>query len=70
MVDPVHDYLAAIGRRGGKAGTCMNKAAQALGRLARGVPKKISPAESAARRARLAAARAKRWPGRRRRPHV
>lgn len=39
----------------------MNKAAQALGRRAKGVPKKISAEERAARRQRMAAARAKRW---------
>lgn len=40
----------------------MNKAAQALGRLAKGVPKNFSPEELARRRDRLAAIRAKRWP--------
>jgi hypothetical protein len=39
-----------------------NKAAQALGRLAAGKPKHYTPGELAARTARLAAARAKRWP--------
>jgi hypothetical protein len=39
-----------------------NAAAQALGRLAKGIPKAITAAESARRRARLAAARANRWP--------
>ncbi len=39
-----------------------NPAAQALGRLAAGVPKEYSQAERARRRARLAAARLKRWP--------
>jgi len=40
----------------------MNKAAQQLGRLARGKPKRISQAESKRRRERLAEARKKRWP--------
>jgi hypothetical protein len=40
----------------------MNKAAQQLGRLARGKPKRISQAESKRRRASLAEARKKRWP--------
>ena len=40
----------------------MNKIAQALGRMARGVPKTYTAAELARRRQRLAAARAKRWP--------
>ena len=35
-----------------------------IGRLAKGVPKRISPEESERRRASLAAARAKRWPKR------
>lgn len=39
----------------------MNKAAQALGRRAKGVPKTISEEEREARRQRMAAARAKRW---------
>ena len=39
----------------------MNKAAQALGRMARGVPKNYSPAEIARRKKRLAEARKKRW---------
>ena len=42
----------------------MNTAAQALGRMARGVPKQFSAAELARRSARLAEARAKRWAGR------
>lgn len=40
----------------------MNKAAQALGRLAAGKPKRYSAAELEIRTARLAAARSKRWP--------
>lgn len=40
----------------------MNKAAQALGRRARGVPKKFTAAELARRKKRLAEARKKRWP--------
>ena len=40
----------------------MNKAAQALGKLAAGKPKNFSAAELARRKKRLAAARAKRWP--------
>lgn len=40
----------------------MNKAAQALGRLAKGVPKTFTKAERERRRLRLAAVRAKRWP--------
>jgi hypothetical protein len=40
----------------------MNRAAQALGRLARGVPKSYTPAELERRKQRLALARAKRWP--------
>lgn len=39
----------------------MNKSAQTLGRLAKGIPKKFSAAERARRAARLAVARAKRW---------
>lgn len=39
----------------------MNKAAQALGRLAKGVPKTYTAAELARRKTRLAAARKKRW---------
>jgi hypothetical protein len=39
----------------------MNKAAQSLGRLARGVPKKYSSAEIQRRTKRLAEARKKRW---------
>ena len=41
----------------------MNRAAQALGRLARGIPKTYSPSELAARTKRLSEARAKRWAG-------
>lgn len=41
----------------------MNRAAQALGRRAKGVPKSFSPAEIAARTQRLVAARAARWAG-------
>lgn len=53
-----------------KSGTCqgmekceelMNKAAQALGRLSKGVPKKISEKEKARRAVSLAAVRARRW---------
>lgn len=40
----------------------MNRAAQALGRRAKGVPKNYSSAERARRKALLALARAKRWP--------
>lgn len=39
-----------------------NKAAQALGRLAKGVPKTISQAERRRRAERLALARQSRWP--------
>lgn len=39
----------------------MNKAAQSLGRLAKGRPKTFTPAELAIRKERLSAARAKRW---------
>jgi hypothetical protein len=39
----------------------MNKAAQHLGRLARGKPKRISQAERKRRRERLSEARKKRW---------
>jgi hypothetical protein len=39
----------------------MNKAAQQLGRLAKGVPKKITEAERQARRERAAKARESRW---------
>jgi hypothetical protein len=39
----------------------MNKAAQALGRLGRGKPKRISQAERQRRRQRLAEARKLRW---------
>lgn len=42
----------------------MNKAAQALGRLARGKAKHYSASERARRRERLVAVRAKRWPPR------
>lgn len=41
----------------------MNKAAQSLGRLAKGVPKNYTAAEIERRKARLRAARAKRWAG-------
>lgn len=41
-----------------------NKAAQAIGRLARGVPKNYSAAEIAKRTQRLAEATKKRWPKR------
>lgn len=41
----------------------MNKAAQALGRQAKGVPKNFSQAEIDRRKKRLAEARAKRWEG-------
>jgi len=41
----------------------MNKAAQALGRLARGIPKNYSLDELEARTKRLKNARAKRWAG-------
>jgi len=41
----------------------MNRAAQALGRLARGIPKSYPPDEIAARTKRLQEARAKRWAG-------
>ena len=40
----------------------VNKAAQALGKLAAGKPKNFSAAERKRRAERLAAARAKRWP--------
>jgi len=40
----------------------MNKAAQALGRMAKGCPKNYTAAELARRKARLSEARAKRWP--------
>jgi hypothetical protein len=43
----------------------MNKAAQQLGRLAKGKPKRISQAESERRRASLAEARKRRWPKKR-----
>jgi hypothetical protein len=39
----------------------MNKAAQTLGRLGRGIKKRITQADSEARAARLAIARRKRW---------
>lgn len=41
--------------------TCANANAAALGRMAKGKPKKYSAAELATRAARLADARAKRW---------
>lgn len=41
----------------------MNRAAQALGRRAKGVPKNYTPAQIAERTKRLAEARAKRWAG-------
>jgi hypothetical protein len=41
----------------------MNKAAQALGRRAKGVPKSYSPEELERRKQRLAEARSKRWEG-------
>jgi hypothetical protein len=41
----------------------MNKAAQALGRRAKGVPKNYSAAQIAERTKRLAEARTKRWAG-------
>ena len=40
----------------------MNRAAQQLGRLAKGVPKTLTKAERARRAKSLAVARAKRWP--------
>jgi len=40
----------------------MNRAAQTLGRLARGKPKKYTAAELERRKKRLAEARKKRWP--------
>lgn len=40
----------------------VNKAAQALGKLAAGKPKNFSAEERKRRAARLAAARSKRWP--------
>ena len=40
----------------------MNHAAQQLGRLARGKPKRLTKAERRRRAARLEEARAKRWP--------
>jgi hypothetical protein len=40
----------------------MNDAASALGRLAKGVPKKLSEAERKRRRRSLAEARKNRWP--------
>lgn len=40
----------------------MNRAAQALGRRAKGVPKNYTAAELERRTKRLALARAKRWP--------
>ena len=40
----------------------MNRAAQVLGRLARGVAKSYTPAERARRRERLALLRKRRWP--------
>jgi hypothetical protein len=40
----------------------MNKAAQALGRLAKGVPKNITPAERKRRSEQMARARLHRWP--------
>ena len=39
----------------------MNRAASALGKMAKGVPKKITEAESKARALRVAEARKKRW---------
>lgn len=41
----------------------MNRAAQALGRRAKGIPKNYSTDELAIRKQRLAEARAKRWEG-------
>jgi hypothetical protein len=41
----------------------MNRAAQALGRMAKGIPKTFSASDLDARKARLTAARAKRWAG-------
>ncbi len=41
----------------------MNRAAQALGRLARGIPKNYTSAELSERTKRLKEARAKRWAG-------
>jgi hypothetical protein len=40
----------------------MNNAAAALGRMAKGVPKRLSEAERERRRRSLADAREKRWP--------
>lgn len=40
----------------------MNRAAQQIGRLAKGVPKTLTKAERARRAKSLAVARAKRWP--------
>ena len=40
----------------------MNRAASALGKKAKGVPKKLTPKERQRRKASLAVAREKRWP--------
>ncbi len=45
----------------------MNRAAQALGRMARGVKKTLSRAEIARRTAQLTRVRKRRWRGKRRR---
>jgi hypothetical protein len=42
----------------------MNKAAQELGRLAKGKPKRLTPGERQRRARSMAAARMKRWPER------
>jgi hypothetical protein len=44
----------------------VNKAAQQLGKLAKGVTKTLSPAQREQRRRQLAAARQNRWPKKRR----
>lgn len=45
----------------------MNRAASQLGKMAAGKPKDFSPAERERRKQRLAAARKKRWPAKKRR---
>lgn len=44
-------------------GDTMNRAAQQLGRLAKGKPKTLTKSERARRAKSLAVARSKRWPG-------
>ena len=58
----VHRVRAENGRRLAQ-GQTMNRAAQQLGRMAKGKPKTLTKAERKRRAQSLAVARSKRWPG-------